>query len=119
MKLFWQTKDCEFFFSSSLKGQFQGSDALIIHSWPMVSSHDLSVVAYVEGSDWATSAKCCDLIGPSLCVVRCHWSPVTGSFGGSGVLSVSVVKAAHCARLSLRLLSEELKSCVVCVSRAQ
>lgn len=110
-------------FSSSLKGQFQGSDVLIIHSWPMVSSHDLSVVAYVEASDWATSAKRCAPIGPGLCVVRCDWSPVTGRSGGSGVLSVSVVKAAHCARLRPRLLSEELKSrvvCVrVCVSRAQ
>lgn len=85
----------------------------------MVSSHDLSAVAYVEESDWATSAKCCALIGLRLCVVRCHWSPVTGSFGGSGCLSLSVVKAAHCARLGPRLLSEELKSCVVCVSRAQ
>lgn len=83
---------------------------LIIHSWPMVSSHDLSVVAYVEGSDWATSAKRCALVGRRLCVVRCDWSPVTGSFGGSGVLSVSVLKAAHRALLSPRLLSEELKS---------
>lgn len=91
---------------------------LIIHSCPIVSSHDLSVVAHVEVSDWTTSAKCYAVIGPTLCVVRCHWLTVTGSFSGSGVLSVSVVKAAHCARLSPRLLSEELKSRVVCVSVA-
>lgn len=55
-----------------------GSDVLIIHSWPMVSSHDFGVLTYVEESDWTTCTRFPAVIGRSLCVVHCHWSVVPG-----------------------------------------
>lgn len=51
---------------------------LIIHSWPMVSSHDFRVLTYVEESDWTTCTIDAAGIGRRLCVVRSHWSLVTG-----------------------------------------
>lgn len=73
-----------------------GSDVLSSHAGPIVSSHDFRLLTYVEEADWTTCASGHALIGRRLCVVRSHWSAVTGfngvgSFGGSSRLSVSLL----------------------------
>lgn len=89
---------------------------LIIHSWPMVSSHDFRVLPYVEESDWATCTVGSAVIGRRLCVVRSHWSVVTGLIEWAllvgAVACQSLVKAVLRVQLS-RLLFQELKIHIV------
>lgn len=59
------------------------------------------------GCDWS------EVVRGAQPLVACHEFSGVDSSGGSGGLSVSAVKAALRARLSPRLLSENLKSHIV------